>query len=179
MTPREEIYAGVAVGLGIVLLLSLLVLAYASHVKKVDVELHSYQKDFLDTLGKDKSLGAFILRGDASSALSWIVRRAMRNPSVRSEIFDTFHCVHCGSVKPPEWISTRKGDKRKHKLKLDPPLQKFLSGELLLPVEKRGTPPARQVIEGPKRADLSKAARCCVDWAIKNEGRFAEKPKPE
>ena len=68
MTPREEIYAGVAVGLGIVLLLSLLVLAYASHVKKVDVELHSYQKDFLDTLGKDKSLGAFILRGDASSA---------------------------------------------------------------------------------------------------------------
>ena len=44
----------------------------------------------------------------------------------------------------------------------------FLSMELLVPVEKLGEPPVRQVVDGPRRADPGKAARCAIDWAIKN-----------
>ena len=38
-------------------------------------------------------------------------------------------------------------------------------------MERLGEPPKKQVVPGaPKRADSSKAVRCCVDWAIKVSG---------
>ena len=42
------------------------------------------------------------------------------------------------------------------------------SGPTQNKAQKRGEPPKRQVVEGARRADKDKAARCLVDWAIKN-----------
>ena len=44
----------------------------------------------------------------------------------------------------------------------------FLSGELLVPVGPPG--PGKKVQPGPRRSDPHKAARCCIDWAIKEFG---------
>ena len=52
---------------------------------------------------------------------------------------------------------------------------KKLESPVLVEVKKVGEPPVRQVIpDGPKRADSSKAARCCVDWAIKATSAVAD-----
>ena len=40
----------------------------------------------------------------------------------------------------------------------------------MVKVEKKGDPPKKQIVEAPLRADKDKAARCCVDWAIKEYG---------
>merc|ERR1719217_403681 len=111
---------------------------------------------------------------DAGKALEHIVQQAMSNPAIESEIFDTFHCVHCGSVKPAEWIANAKGKKEPYKLRVNDLVMAFLHQEILVKVEKLGDPPVRQVVDGPKRADADKAARCCVDWAIKNYGALAD-----
>ncbi len=137
------------------------------------IELHAYQKDFLDALGAGK--------GGAVGALQRIVDRAMTEPRVKAAVFDEFHCVHCGSVSPADWIKTRKGTKSGYRLRLSGPALAFLSSPLLVTVEKRGDPPKRMVTDrSAKRADASKAARCCIDWAIKNYGALADgTPKPE
>ena len=129
-------------------------------------ELHSYQKAFLDSLGA--------AHGGAGGALQMIVTRAMNEPKVKAAIFDNFHCIHCGSVNPADWIKTQKGDKAPYKLKIGYEARSFLRQPLLVPVEKRGEPPKRQIVEGPRRSDVSKAARCCVDWAIKKYGAVAD-----
>jgi len=135
-------------------------------------ELHSYQKAFLDSLGAT--------HGGAGGALAMIVKRAMAEPKVKAAIFDNFHCVHCGSVNPEAWIKTQKGDKTPYKLKIGYEARTFLKQPLLVPVEKRGEPPKRQIVDGPRRSDVSKAARCCVDWAIKNYGAIKDgKARPE
>ena len=54
--------------------------------------------------------------------------------SVKAAIFDTFHCVHCGSVSPPEWISARKGTKTPFALPVSGEAVAFLSSELLVKV---------------------------------------------
>lgn len=135
-------------------------------------ELHSYQKVFLDNLGAS--------HGGAGVALQMIVTRAINEPKVKAAIFDDFHCVHCGSVNPADWIKNQKGDKTPYKLQIGSEAKSFLRQPLLVPVEKRGEPPKRQIVEGPRRADVSKAARCCVDWAIKNYGAIKDgKARPE
>jgi len=136
--------------------------------KKPTFALHKYQKDFLDNMAKAQRLNG------AGQALECIVKHAMHQPAVMSQIFDDFHCLHCGSVKPAEWINQAKGKKEPYKFKMDPEVVAFLGQEILVKVEKVGDPPTKQVVEGPKRADADKAARCCVDWAIKNYGATAD-----
>eukprot|EP00746_Dinoflagellata_sp_MGD_P137728 gnl/MRDRNA2_/MRDRNA2_71491_c0_seq1.p1 gnl/MRDRNA2_/MRDRNA2_71491_c0~~gnl/MRDRNA2_/MRDRNA2_71491_c0_seq1.p1 ORF type:complete len:179 (+),score=40.05 gnl/MRDRNA2_/MRDRNA2_71491_c0_seq1:132-668(+) len=123
--------------------------------------MHKYQRDFLDKFAAAQCLS------DASKAFQSIVEQAMDDHAIQKDIFDTFHCVHCGSVNPQEWISKAKG-KQPYDLDVSPQVVAFLGRELLVKVEKVGEPPTRQVVPGPKRADPDKAARCCIDWAIKN-----------
>lgn len=137
-------------------------------LSKLTVELHGYQKDFLDELAIARGLGG------AAGALQALVDQALGSEKVSSDIFDVFHCVHCGGVSPAEWISTRKGTKVAYDFAVTKDAATFLSKELLVPVEKRGDPPKRQVVEGPRRADVSKAARCCIDWAIKEYGATSD-----
>jgi hypothetical protein len=133
-----------------------------------EFELHAYQKDFLDNLANARGLDG------AAAALQEIVDRAMSDDSVRKAIFENFHCVHCGSVSPAQWISARKGKKEAYDLALTRPAVAFLGKAMLVQVEKVGEPPVRQVVPGPLRADANKAARCCIDWAIKNYGALAD-----
>jgi hypothetical protein len=136
-------------------------------------ELHGYQSDFLEKLGSSQG-------SSAAEALQGIVDRAMADVKVKAAIFDDFHCVHCGSVSPAEWIKARKGKKAPHALALSDKAVAFLGGALLVPVAKVGEPPKRQIVEGARTADANKAARCCVDWAIKNFGAVADgEPRPE
>ena len=138
------------------------------------LQLHGYQKDFLAKMAKAQGLGS------DGAALQSIVYQAMSNSSIKSAIFDDFHCVHCGSVTPAEWIKARKGKKEPHALALSGEAVAFLGGALLVPVAKVGEPPKRQIVEGARTADANKAARCCVDWAIKNFGAVADgEPRPE
>ena len=136
-------------------------------------ELHSYQEDFLNKLAASQGTSS-------AEALQSIVDKAMSNKKVYGEIFDDFHCVHCGSVAPAEWIKTRKGDKHPVALPLSDKAVEFLKGELLVPVAKVGDPKVRQVVEGPRTSNPDKAVRCCIDWAIKKYGAVADgTPKPE
>ena len=80
--------------------------------------------------------------------------------------------------KESDWIANRKGTKDVYKLQLSAPVVAFLSNNLLVKVARVGDPPVKQVVEGAKTADKSKAARCCIDWAIKKFGAIADgKPK--
>lgn len=130
--------------------------------------LHGYQRDFLATLAAAQGH-----KGDAAAALDGVVRQAMSDPVTKSAIFDAVQCVHCGSVKPAEWIATRKGDKEATTLALSAPVVEFLQLPLLAKVERVGEPPVKQVVPGARTSDASKAARCCVDWAIKEYGAVA------
>ena len=169
MTDDLKLYAPAAIAL--IVLLALLAFVLATRGTKV--ELHPFQFEFLEKLAPQ--VGA----KDASGALSAIVTRAQDDSKVRSAIFDDFHCIHCGSVKPADWIKTACG-KKPYAHQLAPPVKEFLSSTILVPVKKVGEPPKKQVVEGDKRADQSKAARCCVDWAVKNYGAVADGvPKPE
>ena len=67
-------------------------------------------------------------------------------------------------------MQNRKGKKEPYPLALSDKGAAYLAGEVLVKVEKLGEPPKRTVVEGPLRADKDKAARCCVDWAIKQYG---------
>ena len=165
---------------GIAILIALVVLLVVLTRKRgTKVELHGYQIDFLMTMYKAglpevmKCSKEYNISG-ASAALQALVEEAVHDEDKQKEIFDTFHCVHCGSVKPAEWIAGRKGKKEPHSLQLTKMATEFLKMDLLVPVEKLGTPPVRQVVSGPRRADVSKAARCCVDWAIKAYGAVAD-----
>jgi hypothetical protein len=128
----------------------------------VHFELHGYQADYLKKMAASQGLGS-----DAS-ALQSIVDKAMASESVEKAIFDTFHCVHCGSVSPAPWIAERKGKKIAYPLAVSAEAVNFLSGELLVPVGPPG--PSKKVQPGARRADPHKAARCCIDWAIKEFG---------
>jgi hypothetical protein len=108
----------------------------------------------------------------ADQALEFIVEKAMAEKMVYNEIFDNFHCVHCGSKKPADWIANRKGKKIHCSLTLKPPTIAFLDGTILLSVGPPGPTKAVQR-DQPKRADASKAARCCIDWAIQYYGSTA------
>jgi hypothetical protein len=136
--------------------------------KVSEVELHAYQKDFLDSMAMALGLG------DAAGALQMIVDQAMSDDSIKKAIFDDLHCVHCGSVSPAAWIKEHKGKKEPYPLALSAPAVAFLSAELLPKVEKVGEPPKKQVVPGPLRADLHKAVRCSIDWAIKHYGALVD-----
>jgi hypothetical protein len=167
----------VAVAVAVVLLASVWFFLRGGD-KGPDFMLHGYQKDFLEafaasgTPAVEKCKKKYGLEG-AAAGLQAIAEELIYDATKRSEVFDTFHCVHCGSVKPAEWISTNKGNKAPHALRVSKEVVALLSKPLLVPVEKRGDPPKRQIVEGPKFADHSKAARCCVDWAIKRHGALA------
>ena len=120
-----------------------------------------YQIDYLKKMADSQGL-----ESDAA-ALQSIIDKAMGADSVKAAIFDTFHCVHCGSKNPAPWIADRKG-KIAYPLAVSADAVTFLSGRLLLPVGPPG--PNKKVQEGPRRSDPHKAARCCIDWAIKEYG---------
>ena len=156
---------------------------YWQHARSTTFLLHGYQKDFLDAMAAaglpavQLMTQQYGLKG-ATAALQAIVMEAIQDASVQAEIFDDFHCVHCGSKNPAAWIKDRKGQEP-HSLVVTKMVKSFLSMELLVAVEKLGTPPVRQiVVEKPRHADSSKAARCCIDWAIKKYDAVADgKPK--
>ena len=102
-----------------------------------------------------------------AAALQKIVNLAMTDPSIKAAIFDeTFHCLHCDSKAPPDWIQNRKGAYMPYALALTPISCAFLGMPMLLPVGPPG--PDKAVIPGEAlRADANKAVRCCIDWAIK------------
>eukprot|EP01048_Picozoa_sp_COSAG05_P024857 COSAG05_NODE_6045_length_1034_cov_5.160428_1_plen_134_part_00 len=127
-------------------------------------ELHGYQRDFLATLAGARGLAS------NSAALESIVAQAMSNSATQAAIFDVLQCIHCGSVNPAEWIATRKGDKEAVPLALSPAAAAFLRQPLLAKVARVGEPPVKMLVPGPRTSDAGKAARCCVDWAIKEYG---------
>ena len=151
-------YFPLIVALSVLIVLHGLLMLYQQS-RGTKVELHAYQKRFLGRLGAKSSQ-------TAAGALTMIVRRAMKDRKVKAEIFDQLQCVHCGSVKPAAWVKEHKG-KQPYSLALDQQVRSFLTGSLLLACEKRGEPPQKQLVDGPRAADMHKAARCCVDWAIK------------
>ena len=138
---------------------------------RVMIELHGYQIDFLNAF---KGM-------DASAALQSLCDRGMADKKVYKAMFDDFHCIHCGSVSPAPWIANRKGDKKPYPLKLSKEAKTWLEQPVLVKVEKQGEPPKKVIVKGAaRRADLSKATRCAVDWAIKTYGAVADgKPMPE
>jgi len=127
-------------------------------------ELHGYQVDFLAAFAKFRGASG------AAAALQSIVMEAIGDESVRAAMYDGFHCVHCGSKDPAPWIKERKGKKEPYALKLSEQAASFLASELLVPVEKLGQPPVRQVVDGARRSDHNKAARVAIDWAIQKYG---------
>ena len=129
-------------------------------------ELHGYQKDYLATLAKANAK-------DEAGVLRALVEKAAGSEAVREAIFGTFHCVHCNSVSPAEWINARKGKKEPYELDIGEGAVGFLSQELLLKVGPPG--PKKAVQPGPKRADRDKAARCVIDWAVKHYGAQPER----
>jgi hypothetical protein len=133
----------------------------AMFVSTVHFELHGYQKVFLGRMASAQGLAS------EAAALQSIVEQAASTESVKKAIFDDFHCVHCGSKNPPEWINSAKG-KTACPLPVSAEAVSFLSGALLVPVGPPG--PSKKVQDGPRRADPHKAARCCIDWAIKEYG---------
>lgn len=132
------------------------------------MELHAYQKDFLDTMGAEGTNGA----SNASEALESIVAKAMSDKATYKAIFDEFHCIHCGSKSPADWIANRKGKKDPYSFSLKEETKAFLNGTIVVAVGPPGPNKALQP-DKPKRADSNKAARCCVDWAIKAYGGVA------
>ena len=142
----------------------------------VSLEMHGYQMDYLTTLATSLPSN-FMTKASPSDALTMLVERALNEPQIMSAVFDSFHCNHCGSPAP--WIKERKG-KTPQSFHLSRKVRRFLAEPLLLRVEKVGNPPVRKAIyDAPRIADMDKAARCCVDWAIKHYGPLNTTPKPE
>ena len=167
----------IAVGFAVPAVLYSLVTKAKAH----SFELHAYQYDFLKAMAALPAVGrvrkAHGLTGPAA-ALQAIVEEALADKSVGAEIYDGFQCVHCGSKNPEPWIKERKGKKTPYPLEVTESVAAYLASELLVPVEKVGQPPVRQVVDGPRKAEPSKAARCAVDWAIQKYGALADgKPK--
>jgi hypothetical protein len=127
-------------------------------------ELHGYQVEFLASLAKAHGLGS------STAALQSVVERAMADPSVQAAIFDELQCIHCNSVHPADWIAYCKGSKLPLALALSAPAVAFLEQPLLLGVERIGEPPVKQLVPGKRSSSSHKAARCCIDWAVKEYG---------
>ena len=155
----------------LILALVVIVIIFLILPKGSKFELHGYQADFLNKLGEMQGTSA-------AEALQAIVDKAMSDGKVKAEIFDEFHCIHCGSVSPADWIKERKGNKQPVTLPLTDEAIEFLSGELLVKVGKVDN--VKQIIGDSRTSDVHKAVRCCVDWAIKNHAATADGiPKPE
>jgi len=141
-------------------------------------ELHQYQIAFLKSLAaKDPAVDACAEEHHVSgpaAALQMIVIKALQDEKDKAEMYDGFQCVHCGSKNPAAWIKENKGKKEPYSLAVTAEVAKFLASDLLVPVQKVGTPPARQVVPGPRRSDPSKAARVAIDWAIQKFGALED-----
>jgi hypothetical protein len=129
------------------------------------LELHGYQKAYLSTMASAQGLG------DEAAALQSVVEKAMADAAFAKTLFDSeFHCVHCGSKNPPEWIKSAMGkEPRSLTGSLSAEALAFLSSSQLVAV---GPPGPKKALkpEDPKRTNAGKAARICVDWAIKEYG---------
>ena len=125
------------------------------------IQLHKYQVNFLNNFTVINSLG-----DGPAPALDAIVKLAAQDKTVYEEMYGDFICIHCGSVNPADWINNFKGEKLPYDMKLDSASVKLLSSAPLKKVEKLGEPPKKQVVDGPTRTDIHKAARVAVDWAI-------------
>ena len=150
------------------------------------LEIHGYQKEFLGKMAKAQGMGS------EGAALQSIVYGAMSNAAIKSAIFDDFRCVHCGSKNPPDWVKNGMGKTvSRHNtgsiwvasfqecqqylcgqatsLDISEECIAFLSQPILVAVGPPGPKKALQP-EKPNRADVNKAARTCIDWAIKEYG---------
>jgi len=138
----------------------------------IHIDLHAYQDDFLAAFATAKTT-------TKNGALTLLVERAMDDKDVFAQVFDDFHCVHCGGVNPAGWIKERKGQKKPYSFEVTARVRRFLDKPLLVKVEKVGNPPKKTITDAQnRRSDVSKAARCCIDWAIKNYGALSDgKPK--
>lgn len=112
--------------------------------RKPQVKLHPFQMDFLDSMAAACGLAS------AGLALQKLVEDAMFSDVTRSAIYDDFHCCHCGSNNPADWIKKRKGKPVHGRIVAEPyaldisdEALTFLSTKLLVPVEKVGQPPKR------------------------------------
>eukprot|EP01051_Picozoa_sp_SAG22_P029575 SAG22_NODE_11033_length_504_cov_0.760494_1_plen_123_part_00 len=108
------------------------------------------------------------LGSNGGAALQRIVHQAMSNAATKAAIFDDFHCVHCASKNPPDWVKARMG-KESTPLDISKECVAFLGQTILVAVGPPGPKKALQP-DKPKRADVHKAARTCIDWAIKEYG---------
>jgi hypothetical protein len=108
------------------------------------VMLHEYQWSWLA-----KKASEFKLKGGAGKALRCCINFARSAEADANAIFVKKHCLRCGKSNP----RGRKADPLKpREIKLYAVQSTFLATKV-----------------GEKVKNLSKAARCCVDWAIKEE----------
>lgn len=142
-----------------------------------EIELHSYQKLFLQSfsavngLEPGASLDAIVVRLCLGTCMLTVIlalvsQALAKDPKVYEEIWGDFICIHCGSVSPADWIKNNKGDKKMYSYDLAPVTVKMLSEAELKKVEKVGDRPVKQVVDGPSKKDIHKAARVAIDWAI-------------
>ena len=102
----------------------------------------------------------------------------MGDKKVAKAMYEELHCVHCGSVKPADWIASRKGSKDGYRLRVSPEAVAFLQQEQLAKMDR--VDGVKKMFPDELRSDPSKAARCTIDWAIKNYGAAGDgEPKPE
>ena len=90
---------------------------------------------------------------------NWSVRGAAQRQALREQVDPERPVRGARDVVPTAPV-----------IPLTPAAVTFLTSDLLVKVEKLGEPPKKQVVPGPLTADANKAARCCVDWAIKHYG---------
>jgi len=119
---------------GALIMLVLILIVYLKlGSKSSKIELHAYQNDFLNTMASAQGYSG------PGAALQSIIEIAKKNPSIKSEIFDDFHCIHCGSVSPAEWIATRKGTKTPYAIDINAEALTFLGDKNLVKVNDRHT----------------------------------------
>lgn len=133
------------------------------------LEMHSYHKFYLSKMASAQGFDS------EAQALQSVVTKAMSSKAFAKTLFDAeFHCVHCGSKNPAEWIKTRMGKKPQALTGvLSAAAMDFLTSAQLVKVGPPGPTKALMPTE-PKRSDAGKAARICVDWAIKEYGNDAK-----
>ena len=147
--------------------------------KETTYELHGYQHDFLVAMAAAKLPAVEEVKKRLKlSGMAAAMQALAEQAQSQSNIYDTFHCVHCGSKNPADWIKERKGKKEPYTLAVTAEASAFLATALIVPVQKLGEPPVRQVVDGLRTSNPSKAARVVIDWAIDKFGALDDgKPK--
>ena len=114
-----------------------------------EIELHNYQDEFLAAHG--------------AGALGLLINHAAENPAEWAAIFRTVHCHRCDNE---DGENAWKKSKHPVQLELSGAHWDFLEARVAnvegLELEEKG--PAMRAV-----ADLDKAVRCAIDWAVAQE----------